>query len=103
MYELVGEMGLSYCDFIRMTFKQFYYAYAGFHKSETKKFEHTRVICWFIAAANRDPKKHFPGSPEKFWPLPTDKDQQRSAARDKTWANIWREKIRLVEQQLKNA
>jgi len=47
----------------------------GFFRRRSHDFEHTRAICYHIAAVNRDPKKPFP-SIAKYWPLPTDDDGQ---------------------------
>lgn len=45
----------------------------AYNKDRSRQFEHTRAICYYIAAVNRDPKKSFP-TIEKFWPLPSDSD-----------------------------
>lgn len=45
----------------------------AYNRMRANQFEHTRVIVYTLASANRDPKKPWP-SIEEFWPLPTDKD-----------------------------
>lgn len=45
---------------------------AAHEKAEQHKWEHTRVIAYYVAKfGNSDPKK-FPGSIKKFMPLPWD-------------------------------
>jgi hypothetical protein len=47
----------------------------GYNRRRSQAFEHTRAICYHIAAVNRDPKKSFP-TMQKYWPLPTDEDSE---------------------------
>lgn len=55
-----------------MSMRQFQNAVEAYNIRVSKGFEHTRAICYYIAAANRDPKKPFPKTMQAFWPLPTD-------------------------------
>lgn len=64
-------MGLTLLEYYAMSERQFLNYQEAFNKRTARQYEHTRVICYYIAAANRDPKKSFP-SLQKFWPLPTD-------------------------------
>lgn len=45
----------------------------GYDKKRSLEFEHTRVICYTLAAVNRSSEKAFPTMNE-FWPLPTDEE-----------------------------
>jgi hypothetical protein len=56
----------------------------GWLKQRAYDFEHTRMISYHIAAANRDPKKRFPEMTE-WWPLLTDEkiDKKEQAELDR--------------------
>jgi hypothetical protein len=57
--------------------RQFQNAVDAYNTRLSRGFENTRAICFYIAAANRDPKKPFPKSIQQFWPLPTDQHTER--------------------------
>lgn len=68
-------MGIRPVDYYRMTYREFFNSVNGYQKKIIKEYDHTRHICWTIAAVNRDPKK--PMQPvKKFWPLPTDEEKE---------------------------
>jgi hypothetical protein len=60
-------------QYTRLTWRQFVTMTRGYNKRRSLDFEHTRAICYHVVAVNRDPKKPFP-TIQKFWELPTDKD-----------------------------
>lgn len=92
-------MGLSYQDFIRMTWAQFVYAYRGWGKRKIRdRFEGAREIIFTLASINRDPKKHFPKSSHELWPLPTD---EKIEAPTQERVNSLRARIKLAELQYK--
>jgi hypothetical protein len=57
--------------------RQFQNMVEAYNTRISRQYEHTRAICYYIAAANRDPKKPFPQTMQKFWPLPTDGHTER--------------------------
>lgn len=65
-----------------MSSKQFSNYVEAHNRKVSKDFEHTRAICYYVAASNRDPKKSFP-SIQKFWPLPTDGDTMQKLDADR--------------------
>jgi hypothetical protein len=53
----------------------------GYDRVRTKQFEHTRVIVYTMAAANRDPNKPMPAMQE-WWPLSTDEAEIQAREED---------------------
>lgn len=68
----------------------------GYHIRNSRQLEQTRLICYFIAAANRDPKKHFP-SIQKFMPLPT--DEENEAKENEEWATRAKEAFERLKKE----
>lgn len=68
---VIGDLGYTYQQYANLTWREFIIKQIAFYKKQSKDYGHTRAICYYIAAVNRDPKKSFP-SIEKFWPLPHD-------------------------------
>lgn len=66
---------MNWRSYAECTLSEFFKLAYGYHRRNNKQWEHTRMIIYFIAAANRDPKKSFP-SITKFMPLPTDEDNE---------------------------
>jgi hypothetical protein len=68
---------------------------AGLQVRNSRQWEHTRVIAWTIAAANRDPKKPFP-TIRDFMPLPTDPviDETSEAARMQKAMDDYKERLK---------
>lgn len=66
-------------DYANCTLSEFFKLANGYIRRNNKHWEHTRMIVYFIAAANRDPKKSFP-SIQKFMPLPTDEENEAKEA-----------------------
>lgn len=91
---MAAEAGLSLSEFYDMSPRQFKNYMDGYRARMVKQYEHTRAICYFIAASNRDPKKSFP-TMQKFWPLPT--DERTTEVLDRSRA----EKIRQLYEQAK--
>lgn len=69
-------MGYKPKEYYNLTYSECTTAMAGYFKRRSREFEHTRAICWTIAAVNRDPKKKMP-EVTKWWPLPTDEKVER--------------------------
>ena len=82
-----------------MSANQFNNWIESYHKRSIKAFEHTRAICYYVAASNRDPKKAFP-TMQKFWPLPTDEKNTRTL--DKTRAEEIKAKYEQAKQMMRN-
>lgn len=53
----------------------------GHARKRAQEFEHTRIVTYTIAAANRDPSKPFP-TIEAYWPLPTDEGEVEKRVED---------------------
>lgn len=66
-------MGYTHEDYYWMTEAECNDAITGYYNKKNREYDHTRMICWYIVAVNRDPKKKMP-APNKFWPLPFDED-----------------------------
>jgi hypothetical protein len=73
-------MGLMPQDFYSLTWVEYHLKSKGFTNARYKQWEHTRLIAYTIASANRDPKKSFP-SIEQFMPLPTDSSYESRESR----------------------
>lgn len=70
-------MGLTLREYYGMSMRQFQNMVEAYNLRISRQYEHTRAVCFYIAAANRDPKKPFPATMQKFWPLPTDGHTER--------------------------
>lgn len=54
-----------------MTRAEFLLKLRGYYRKEAMKWEHTRQVCYTIAANAFGRKKRMP-TPQAWWPLPTD-------------------------------
>ena len=65
----------------RITLREYILMVRGHDRVRTKQFEHTRVLAYMMAAANREAGKAFP-SMQEFWPLSTDQAEIQSREED---------------------
>lgn len=64
-------------DYYDLTWREYILTVRGFSIKRSHEFENTRAICHIIYAVNRDPKKAYLTMRE-FWPLETDKDEDKN-------------------------
>jgi hypothetical protein len=76
------EKGLTVSEFHSMSPRQFQNYCDAWVRRRSMEFEHTRAICYYMVAVNRDPKKALP-TMEKFWPLPTDDKKHEDISKDR--------------------